>query len=113
MSHNQHGSFNRLTNPCNDGTDSQPACGYVVDDGVRVPYSQVLSTQSVHAHPRRSRLQTRLLMTTTLGQGFCCECSLSDILGGDPLSRGNLQCDLVNTHAEIAHCLRMDPLWYK
>ena len=51
MSHNQHGSFNRLTNPCNDGTDSQPACGYVVDDGVRVPYSQVLSTQSVHAHP--------------------------------------------------------------
>ncbi|EAR82880.2 male gamete fusion factor (macronuclear) [Tetrahymena thermophila SB210] len=47
-------------------------------------------------------------------QGYCCYCSLSDILGmGNDLSRGKV-CYALNLGAgsATAHCLKFSPLWY-
>ena len=46
-------------------------------------------------------------------QGFCCECSLGDIIfGSDEVSRAALSCDIFGSTSASAHCLRFDTLWY-
>ena len=54
-------------------------------------------------------------------QGFCCACSSGDVFehttqGPSESSRGDLDCDLFDfwfSPPTSAHCLVMDPTWYK
>ena len=72
---------------CRDGMTNNPSCGLALDkDGAPVPDSQ----------------------------GFCCDCSFSDIIGASSNSdyRGAESCDILSTSLSSAHCLRLDDLWY-
>jgi len=49
----------------------------------------------------------------TFKQGYCCSCSLGEIIGiSDEQSRAALDCSLFGSDSSSAHCLRFDDLWY-
>jgi len=73
---------------CQDGAlAANPTCGWVTSDSKTVPYSQ----------------------------GFCCDCSFSQITGIDTTTslRGT-DCSFLSlgSGSSTAHCLRYSPLWY-
>nr|AKS04555.1 HAP2-like protein [Malawimonas californiana] len=45
-------------------------------------------------------------------QGYCCDCSLAQLVGADQSStRAGLNCNFF-TGESSGHCMRLDPLWY-
>jgi hypothetical protein len=66
---------------------SNPTCGYLYYRASRIRYSE----------------------------GFCCKCSLDQLLGLGSHQRGGVQCNLLTSlfsNGASVHCLRWGPIWY-
>ena len=66
---------------------ANPSCGYLYFRGSPIRYSE----------------------------GFCCKCSLDQLLGMGSHQRGGVQCNLLTslfTNGASVHCLRWGPIWY-
>lgn len=51
----------------------------------------------------------------TCSEGFCCPCTLDQMLGLGSHQRGELQCNLLTSlfsNGASVHCLRWGPMWY-
>jgi hypothetical protein len=76
-----------LVPQCKDGDqEASPTCGWQYDSsGKKIPYSQ----------------------------GFCCSCSLSQMLGlSHDGTRSALNCQLFSTAHSSASCMQLNPLYY-